>query len=376
MSSQVLRTPAASSAGLDIPSHHIIQGDCVAEMARMDAASVDLIFADPPYNLQLQGSLHRPDDSLVDAVDDEWDRFASFEAYDAFTRAWLLAARRVLKPNGALWVIGSYHNIFRVGAILQDLGFWILNDVVWRKNNPMPNFRGRRFTNAHETMIWAARSADARYTFNYETMKAGNDDLQMRSDWLLPICTGGERLKDADGRKVHPTQKPEALLARVLLSSTKRGDVVLDPFSGSGTTAAVSKRFGRSFVGIERDATYAEASRVRLAAIEPLAEDVLAETPAKREAPRVAFSALIERGLIQPGVRLTCAKGRVEAVIRPDGTLSLGNVIGSIHKIGALAQEAVSCNGWTYWHHRTPHGLAPIDTLRTQIRSEMAASGL
>ncbi|MGQ4275278.1 site-specific DNA-methyltransferase [Terrihabitans sp. B22-R8] len=378
MSRSVLRTQAPQRApGMDISlSHEIIVGDCVAEMSKMAAGSVDLIFADPPYNLQLNGNLHRPDHSLVDAVDDEWDRFASFEAYDAFTRAWLLAARRVLKPDGALWVIGSYHNIFRVGAILQDLGFWILNDVVWRKNNPMPNFRGRRFTNAHETMIWAARSADAKYTFNYEIMKAGNDDLQMRSDWLLPICTGSERLKDEDGRKVHPTQKPEALLARVLLSTTKRGDVILDPFSGSGTTAAVAKRFGRSFFGIERDRTYAEASRARLAGIHTLPDEVLAETPAKREAPRVAFSALIERGLLHPGARLTDSKGRVHALVRADGTLTHANVIGSIHKIGALVQNAAACNGWTFWHYDTPKGLAPIDDLRTQIRSEMASGAV
>ncbi len=376
MSNSVLRTRARQAAsGMDIPESRIVVGDCIAEMNRLPAASVDLVFADPPYNLQLQGSLHRPDHSLVDAVDDAWDQFASFEAYDAFTRAWLMAARRAMKPNASIWVIGSYHNIFRVGTILQDLGFWILNDVVWRKNNPMPNFRGRRFTNAHETMIWAARSAESKYTFNYEAMKAGNEDLQLRSDWLLPICTGHERLKDKNGRKVHPTQKPEALIARVLMSSSKRGDVVLDPFSGSGTTAAVSKRLGRTCVGIERDHEYAAASRARLSGIETLPDDALAELPAKREAPRVAFSSVIERGLIAPGARLTDSKRRHEALVRADGTLALGNVIGSIHKIGALAQEAEACNGWTFWHIETPKGLAPIDVLRGQIRAEMASAG-
>ncbi len=376
MSNSVLRTRARQAAsGMDIPESRIVVGDCIAEMNRLPAASVDLVFADPPYNLQLQGSLHRPDHSLVDAVDDAWDQFASFEAYDAFTRAWLMAARRAMKPNASIWVIGSYHNIFRVGTILQDLGFWILNDVVWRKNNPMPNFRGRRFTNAHETMIWAARSAESKYTFNYEAMKAGNEDLQLRSDWLLPICTGHERLKDRNGRKVHPTQKPEALIARVLMSSSKRGDVVLDPFSGSGTTAAVSKRLGRTCVGIERDHEYAAASRARLSGIETLPDDALAELPAKREAPRVAFSSVIERGLIAPGARLTDSKRRHEALVRADGTLALGNVIGSIHKIGALAQEAEACNGWTFWHIETPKGLAPIDVLRGQIRAEMASAG-
>jgi modification methylase len=375
MSSLVLRTQTRSVAsGMDIPGSRIILGDCIAELEKLPAASVDLIFADPPYNLQLQGSLHRPDHSLVDAVDDDWDQFASFAAYDAFTRAWLSAARRVMKPNAAIWVIGSYHNIFRVGTILQDLGFWILNDVVWRKNNPMPNFRGRRFTNAHETMIWASRSAESKYTFNYETMKAGNEDLQLRSDWLLPICTGGERLKGADGRKVHPTQKPEALIARVLMSSTKRGDVVLDPFSGSGTTAAVSKRLGRTCIGIERDPEYAAASRERLAGVETLPDEALAEIPAKREAPRVAFSSVVERGLITPGAKLTDAKRRVEAMVRADGTIALGNVIGSIHKIGAVAQDAEACNGWTYWHVETPKGLSPIDSLRSLIRAEMAGS--
>jgi modification methylase len=374
MSSSVLRTQARSIApGMDISQQRIIVGDCIAEMEKLPAGSVDLIFADPPYNLQLQGALHRPDHSLVDAVDDAWDQFASFEAYDAFTRAWLSAARRVMKPNGAIWVIGSYHNIFRVGAILQDLGFWILNDVVWRKNNPMPNFRGRRFTNAHETMIWASRSAESKYTFNYEALKAGNEDLQLRSDWLLPICTGGERLKDKDGKKVHPTQKPEALIARVLMSSTKRGDTVLDPFSGSGTTAAVAKRLGRSCIGIERDTEYAAASRARLEGVETLPDQALAEIPAKREAPRVAFSSVVERGLLTPGAILVDAKKKVQALVRADGTIALGNVIGSIHKMGALAQNAEACNGWTYWHMQTEKGLSPIDRLRDQIRSEMGS---
>jgi modification methylase len=361
---------------MDISEQRIILGDCIAELEKLPAASVDLVFADPPYNLQLQGTLHRPDQSLVDAVDDEWDQFASFEAYDAFTRAWLSAVRRVMKPNAALWVIGSYHNIFRVGSILQDLNFWILNDVVWRKNNPMPNFRGRRFTNAHETMIWASRSAESKYTFNYEALKAGNEDLQLRSDWLLPICTGGERLKDKDGRKVHPTQKPEALIARILMASTKRGDTVLDPFSGSGTTAAVSKRFGRSCIGIERDPQYAAASLARLKGVETLPDEALAEIPAKREAPRVAFSSVVERGLLAPGAILVDAKKKVQALVRPDGTIALGTVIGSIHKIGALAQNAEACNGWTYWHMQTEKGLSPIDSLRDLIRTEMAGAGV
>src|SRR5438045_5929458 len=255
----------------------IVIGDCVAEMSKLPAGSVDLVFADPPYNLQLKGDLKRPDESHVDAVDDDWDKFSSFSAYDDFTRAWLMAARRVMKPSATLWVIGSYHNIFRVGAILQDLGFWVLNDVVWRKTNPMPNFRGRRFTNAHETMIWAAREAGAKgYTFNYEALKAGNEDIQVRSDWTLPMCTGEERLKGADGKKLHPTQKPEALLARVILSSSRPDDLVLDPFCGTGTTGAVAKRLGRRFVGCEREVKYAKAADKRIAAARPLEAPTLA----------------------------------------------------------------------------------------------------
>ena len=366
---------APRSSPQSSPAARVVVGDCVAEMARMPAASVDLIFADPPYNLQLQGDLRRPDHSQVDAVDDDWDKFASFEAYDAFTRAWLLAARRVLKPNGTLWVIGSYHNIFRVGAILQDLGFWILNDVIWRKSNPMPNFRGRRFTNAHETLIWAARDANAKgYTFNYEALKAGNEDLQVRSDWTLPLCTGDERLKDASGKKVHPTQKPEALLARVLLSASQPDDLVLDPFSGTGTTGAVAKRLGRRFIGIERDPSYAAAATARIDAIEPLPQPTLAPFVTARGAPRVPFATLLERGLVAPGETLVDAKRRHSALVRADGAVSFGNVVGSIHRIGALVQGLDACNGWTFWHLDRPEGLVSIDALRAQVRDEMLAS--
>jgi modification methylase len=351
-----------------------VVGDCVAEMAKLPAASVDMVFADPPYNLQLQGDLKRPDDSKVDAVDDDWDKFSSFSAYDDFTRAWLLAARRAMKPNATLWVIGSYHNIFRVGTLLQDCGFWILNDIVWRKANPMPNFRGRRFTNAHETMIWAARDPGTRnYTFNYEALKAGNDDVQMRSDWLFPLCTGEERLKGADGKKLHPTQKPEALLARVMLAASRPGDLVLDPFCGTGTTGAVAHRLRRRFFGIERDADYAKAAARRIAAIEPLPEPSLAGFMTAREAPRVPFTALIERGLVRPGSGLVDAKKRHRALVRADGAISLGDAVGSIHRIGALAQGIEACNGWTFWHLETARGLTLIDSLRARIRAEMAA---
>jgi len=351
----------------------IIKGDCVAALEALPDQSVDVIFADPPYNLQLGGALHRPDQSLVDACDDEWDQFASFEAYDAFTRAWLLACRRVLKPSGTIWVIGSYHNIFRVGATLQDLNFWILNDIVWRKTNPMPNFKGRRFQNAHETMIWATRDPKAKgYTFNYDAMKAANDDVQMRSDWLFPICNGGERLKDADGKKVHPTQKPEALLARILMASSKPGDVVLDPFFGSGTTGAVAKRLGRHFVGIEREQSYIDAARARIDAVEPLGSGTLSVMSGKKAEPRVAFNTLLESGLLQPGTVLTDARRRHSAIVRADGTLASGSDAGSIHRVGAKVQGLDACNGWTFWHYADGAELKPIDALRAVVRSGMA----
>ena len=351
----------------------IIKGDCVAALEALPDHSVDAIFADPPYNLQLGGALHRPDQSLVDAVDDEWDQFASFQAYDAFTRAWLLACRRVLKPNGTIWVIGSYHNIFRVGAMLQDLNFWLLNDIVWRKTNPMPNFKGRRFQNAHETMIWASRDAKAKsYTFNYDALKASNDDVQMRSDWLFPICSGGERLKGEDGKKVHPTQKPEALLARVIMASTKPGDVILDPFFGTGTTGAVAKRLGRNFVGIEREQDYIEAASARIAAVEPLGKAELTVMTGKKAEPRVAFNTLVESGLVKPGQVLTDARRRWSAIIRADGTLAAGGEAGSIHRLGAKVQGLDACNGWTFWHYEEGSALKPIDELRAVIRSGLA----
>jgi len=355
-----------------LPSARIVNGDCVAEMTKLPAGSVDLVFADPPYNLQLKGDLKRPDDSRVDAVDDDWDRFSSFAAYDEFTKAWLNACRRVLKPAGTIWVIGSYHNIFRVGTILQDLGFWILNDVVWRKTNPMPNFRGRRFTNAHETLIWASRDADAKgYTFNYEALKAGNEDIQVRSDWTLPLCTGEERLKGDDGKKLHPTQKPEALLARVILSTSRPDDLVLDPFCGTGTTGAVARHLGRRFIGFERDANYASAAEKRIAAVQPLEAPSIAPFMTAREAPRVPFSALIERGLVSAGAKLVDAKKKYRALVRPDGAVAFGEKVGSIHRIGALAQGLDACNGWTFWHVETDKGLTSIDDLRAKVRAEM-----
>ncbi|WEZ84120.1 site-specific DNA-methyltransferase [Rhizobium sp. 32-5/1] len=351
----------------------ILKGDCVAALEALPDNSVDVVFADPPYNLQLGGALTRPDQSLVDAVDDEWDQFVSFDAYDAFTRAWLLAVRRVLKPTGTLWVIGSYHNIFRVGATLQDLNFWILNDIIWRKTNPMPNFKGRRFQNAHETLIWASPNAKGKgYTFNYDALKASNDDVQMRSDWLFPICSGGERLKGEDGKKVHPTQKPEALLARIMMASSKPGDVILDPFFGSGTTGAVAKRLGRNFVGVEREQVYIDAANARIAAVEPLGKATLSVLSGKKAEPRVAFNTLVESGMIKPGAVLTDAKRRYSAIVRADGTVASGGEAGSIHRLGAKVQGLDACNGWTFWHYEERGVLRPIDDLRAVIRSDMA----
>jgi modification methylase len=350
----------------------ILVGDCLTELQRIPSSSVDLVFADPPYNLQLVGELVRPDQSKVDAVDDAWDKFSSFAEYDAFTKAWLTQCRRILKPDGAIWVIGSYHNIFRVGTILQDLGYWILNDIIWRKVNPMPNFRGRRFTNAHETLIWASHSAGSKYTFNYDAMKALNEELQMRSDWTLPLCTGAERLKTGDGSKLHPTQKPESLLHRVLLSSTNPGDIVLDPFFGTGTTGAAARQLGRDFIGIERESAYASAARKRIAKTEPLEEDALKTTAGKRGEPRIPFGTLIERGLVKAGDTLYDPMQRVAAKVRIDGSIACRDASGSIHKIGAHVQGAEACNGWTFWHIRKGQSLIPIDILRQQLRTELA----
>lgn len=350
----------------------IIPGDCIAALKTLPDKSIDLVFADPPYNLQLQGELHRPDQSRVAGVDDDWDKFASFAEYDKFSRAWLAECRRVLKPTGSLWVIGSYHNIFRVGAAMQDLGFWILNDIVWRKSNPMPNFRGRRFTNAHETMIWASPEAGATsYTFNYEALKTLNDGLQMRSDWLIPLCTGSERIKGEDGNKAHPTQKPEALLHRVILAASKPGDIVLDPFFGTGTTGAVAKRLGRHYIGCERDSGYIKAAQERLRQVIPAAPEDVEIMRAKREEPRVPFGQVVERGLLEPGTILFDSQRRHAARVRADGSLVVDAMSGSIHQVGALVQGLPACNGWTYWHFDVQGQLKPIDLLRQQIRDEM-----
>jgi modification methylase len=354
-----------------LPVNRVLVGDCLEELARLPDQSVDLVFADPPYNLQLERELLRPNNTVVDGVDDAWDKFTSFADYDRFSRAWLGECRRILKPDGAIWVIGSYHNIFRLGVALQDLGFWIQNDVIWRKTNPMPNFRGKRFTNAHETLIWAGRDAKARVTFNYEAMKALNDDIQMRSDWLFPICSGPERLRDDEGHKAHPTQKPEALLNRLLLASTNPGDLVLDPFFGTGTTGAVARRLGRRWLGIERDPVYAEAATERIARVRPLSPSALETAKSKRAEPRVPFGTIVELGILEPGITLTDERGRVRAEVKADGTLSVAGQQGSIHRLGAQVQGKTACNGWTYWHFEAEGVRKPIDALREEARRQL-----
>jgi modification methylase len=375
------RSAKTSVPGISVlPLNQILVGDSIALLNGLPEHSVDAVFADPPYNLQLGGDLHRPDYSKVDAVDDDWDKFSDFAAYDKFTHDWMKAAKRVLKPDGCLWVIGSYHNIFRVGTILQNLGFWILNDVIWCKTNPMPNFRGMRFTNAHETMIWASPSQDAKPCFNYEAMKNMNDEKQMRSDWILPICSGKERRRDGDGEKVHPTQKPEALLYRIIMSSTKPGDVILDPFFGSGTTGAVAKKLGRNFIGIERDPAYVKHARKRLAEISATPQAEFLITPSKREEPRIPFGTVLERGLLTPGDVLFDERQRHRARVKADATLiapsRMGDVCGSIHKVAASVQGLPACNGWTFWCFEAGDKLVSIDILRQRIRAEIAGQAV
>ncbi len=356
----------------------VYQGDCVSIMETLPEKSVDVIFADPPYNLQLQQSLLRPNQTVVDAVDDEWDQFDSLQAYDAFTRAWLMTARRILKDDGTLWVIGSYHNIYRVGSILMDLGYWIINDVVWYKTNPMPNFRGTRFTNATETLLWVQKSQQQkRYTFNYQSMKHVNDDKQMPNVWHLPICSGPERIR-INGVKAHATQKPEALLYRVLLASTNPGDVVLDPFFGSGTTGVVAKKLFRHYIGIEREADYIEIAQQRLAAVQPtlLGEEILV-TPTKRHQPRVSPGMLIEQGYLNVGQTLYGPKCQHSARLRADGTLvnKAQGINGSIHQAAAALLKKSAHNGWDFWYVENSDGeLVSIDTLRENYRAFMKAN--
>ena len=349
------------------------QGDCVALMKSLPENCIDLIFADPPYNLQLKQELCRPDSTKVKAVCDSWDKFSSFKEYDQFSKKWLKECRRLLKPEGSLWVIGSYHNIFRVGAVLQDTGFWILNDVVWVKANPMPNFRGVRFANAHETLIWAAKSPSSRPRFHYKSMKAFNEDRQMRSDWFLPICSGKERLRDRRGLKAHSTQKPEALLQRVMLACSRPGDLVLDPFFGSGTTGAVAKHINRRFIGFEREARYVKSASQRIENVRALDPELTAQ-PLEKARPRLPFGFLVESGLIPPGERLYSRDKKRQAFVLAGGALQSGSHIGSIHKLGALLKGESSCNGWKFWHVLRGGELVLLDKLRERFLQTHSAS--
>lgn len=357
-----------------LPLNQIIQGNCIEVLERFPEKSVDLVFADPPYNLQLQQELWRPNMTKVDAVQDGWDQFENFADYDQFTRAWLQACRRILKDDGTLWVIGSYHNIFRVGTILLDLGYWILNDVVWIKTNPMPNFRGVRFTNAQETLIWAQKNKGTRYTFNYQAMKSLNGDLQMRSDWRLPLCTGKERIK-VNGSKAHTTQKPEALLYRVILSSSNPGDVILDPFFGTGTTGAVAKKLHRRWIGIEQDESYVAVAQQRLAAIEPPPLDENVYTfPPKRRQPRIPFGLLLQQGLVEPGQRLLFSKRTdITATVLANGHIKHNGFTGSIHQVGQAIRQA-PCNGWEHWYYLDDETgqWVVIDELRKVVRAQQS----
>ncbi len=350
-------------------SNKIINGDCLKELKKIPSKTFDLVFADPPYNMQIGEKLTRPDSSKVNGVSDKWDQFFSFKHYDKFCQAWLRECKRILKDNGSIWVIGSYHNIFRLGYHLQNLDFWLLNDVVWRKNNPMPNFRGTRFTNAHETLIWASKSKKSKYTFNYQSLKCFNDDLQMRSDWTLPICNGKERLKK-NGKKLHSTQKPEALLHRIILATTNKGDTIIDPFLGTGTTASVSKKLGRNYFGIEKDRKYFIAAKERINKTLKIEDDFLDTIENNKSKPRIPFGALVELGIIKPGTSLFDQKKKINAKIMADGSLKYKDIEGSIHKIAAKIMGAESYNGWTYWHYDLNGANVLIDSLRQKFIAE------
>ena len=347
----------------------IINGDSLEELKKIPRETFDLIFADPPYNLQLKSELTRPDRSKVSAVNDKWDQFENFKKYDDFTYEWLSECKRILKKDGAIWVIGSYHNIFRVGTAIQNLGFWILNDVIWNKNNPMPNFRGTRFTNAHETLIWASKSEKSKYTFNYQSLKCLNDDLQMRSNWDLPICNGSERLKK-DGKKIHSTQKPEALLHRILLATSNKNDLILDPFLGSGTTATVAKKLGRNYFGIEKEKYYFRAAEQRIKTTKPIEDNLLDTLKNNRSKPRIPFGSLVELGIIKPGTNIFDNKKKITARIMADGSIKHNQAEGSIHKVAATILGAESCNGWTFWHCDINGRTYPIDYLRQRLISK------
>ena len=350
-------------------SNKILNSDCLKELKKIPDKSFNLVFADPPYNMQIGKKLTRPDSSKVNGVNDKWDQFNNFKHYDDFSKAWLIECKRILKDNGSIWVIGSYHNIFRLGYHLQNLGFWLLNDVIWRKNNPMPNFRGTRFTNAHETLIWASKSKKSKYTFNYQSIKCLNDDLQMRSDWTLPICNGKERLKK-NGRKIHSTQKPEALLHRIILATTNKGDAIFDPFLGTGTTAVISKKLGRNYFGVEKNKKYFVAAKERIEKTIKIPDDCLDTIENNKSKPRVPFGSLVELGIIKPGSSLFDPEKKINAKIMADGSIKYKDFEGSIHKIAAKIMGAESFNGWTYWHYDLNGSSVLIDSLRQKFIAE------
>ena len=347
----------------------IVNGNALKILKTIPSKTFDLVFADPPYNLQIGKKLKRPDDSKVNGVNDKWDQFKSFEDYDNFCKEWLGECKRVLKHHGAIWVIGSYHNIFRIGYHIQNTGYWILNDVIWKKNNPMPNFRGTRFTNAHETLIWASKNKNSKYTFNYQSLKCLNDDLQMRSDWTLPICNGSERIKK-NGKKVHSTQKPESILRRVLLASTNKGDFVFDPFLGTGTTAVVAKKMGRNYFGIEKEKKYFKTAKQRLEKTIKIEDHYLDTIKNNKSKPRIPFGSLIEMGILEPGTTLFDSKKKYNAKIMADGSIKCKNSEGSIHKVAAGIMRTESYNGWTYWHYNLDGAIVPIDHLRQRLISK------
>ena len=353
-----------------IKKNTILLGDSLKIMKTIPSKSVDLIFADPPYNLQLKDTLYRPDQTTVEAVTQDWDKFNTYKEYDNFTEQWLKESKRILKKGGALWVIGSYHNILRVGTSIQNHGFWILNDIIWHKTNPMPNFRGTRFTNAHETLLWCTTSREAKYTFNYQNLKELNDGKQMRSDWYIPICSGKERLRENNNQRSHPTQKPEALMYRIILSSTNKGDIILDPFLGSGTTAVVAKKLQRNFIGIEQDKEYISLAKKRLKQTKVLNDEVVKMKKSRKDLPKVPFGELVEQGIIPPGAVLTDKKEKYKATVTVDGSLKINNISGSIHKVGATIQGLSNCNGWDFWHIKNKSTSILLDEVRDKYRNK------
>lgn len=342
----------------------IIKGNCVEELKKLPSNSIDLIFADPPYNLQLGEKLIRPDSTEYSGVEDKWDKFSSNQEYEDFCTEWLGECKRILKDNGSIWVIGSYHNVFTLGYIMQSkLNLWFINDIIWIKHNPTPNFNGTRFNNAHETLIWATKSKESKFTFHYKSMKSFNDDKQMRSDWYLPICQGGERLKDENNVKVHSTQKPEDLLYRIILSNSNEGDIILDPFFGTGTTGAVAKKLNRNFIGIEQEDKYIKYAKERIEIIQPLDLETL-EYKIEIKESKVSIGQLIESELLSPGTCLYDKNKTYKAILLADGTLDDSQFVGSIHKLSARRLGKTNNNGWEYWYFYKDGTFTSINELR------------